>query len=49
MNGMDEAKAEMALKDKIHSGETKTDVDDLERKLEEMRELLILYKMQNKN
>jgi voltage-gated sodium channel len=49
MNGMDEAKAEMALKDKIDSGETKTDVDDLERKLEEMRELLILYKMQNKN
>ncbi len=31
MNGMDEAKAEMALKDKIDSGETKTDVDDLER------------------
>ena len=43
MNGMDEAKAEMALKDKIDSGETKTDVDDLERKLEEMRELLKEY------
>ncbi len=49
MNGMDEAKAEMALKDKIDSGEMKTNVDDLERKLEEMRELLILYKMQNKD
>ncbi len=49
MNGMDEAKAEMALKDKIDSGEKKTNVDDLERKLEEMRELLILYKMQNKD
>lgn len=49
MNGMDEAKAEMALKDKIDSGEMKTNVDDLERKLEEMRELLVLYKMQNKD
>lgn len=49
MNGMDEAKAEMALKSKIDSGEMKTNVDDLERKLEEMRELLILYKMQNKD
>lgn len=49
MNGMDEAKAEMTLKDKIDSGEMKTNVDDLERKLEEMRELLVLYKMQNKD
>lgn len=48
MNGMDEAKAEMALNDKIASGETKTNVDDLERKLEEMKDLLTLYKMQNK-
>lgn len=48
MNGMDEAKAEMALKDKIDSGESRTNVDDLERKLEEMKDLLILYKMQNK-
>lgn len=49
MNGMDEAKAEMALKDKIDSGESKTNVDDLERKLAEMQDLLTLYKMQNKS
>lgn len=49
MNGMDEAKAEMALKDKIDSGEAKTNVDDLERKLTELQELLTLYKMQNKS
>ncbi len=48
MNGMDEAKAEMALSDKIESGEAKTNVDDLEKKLQEMQELLTLYKMQNK-
>lgn len=49
MNGMDEAKAEMALNDKVASGETKTNVEDLERKLEEMKDLLTLYKMQNKD
>ncbi|NOQ73982.1 MAG: ion transporter [Crocinitomix sp.] len=49
MNGMDEAKADMALSDKIASGEAKTNVDDLENKLQEMQELLILYKMQNKD
>jgi voltage-gated sodium channel len=48
MNGMDEAKAEMALIDKVATGESKTNVDDLERKLQEMQELLVLYKMQNK-
>ena len=48
MNGMDEAKAEMALHDKIESGEAVTNVDDLERKMTEMQELLTLYKMQHK-
>jgi voltage-gated sodium channel len=48
MNGMDEAKAEMALHDKIESGEAVTNVDDLERKMTEMQELLTLYKIQHK-
>jgi len=49
MNGMDESKAEMVLSDKITSGEEKTNVEDVENKLQELQELLILYKMQNKN
>jgi voltage-gated sodium channel len=48
MNGMDEAKAEMALSDKVERGEAKTTVEDLEEKLTEMTELLTMYKMQNK-
>ncbi|MFT5822195.1 MAG: voltage-gated sodium channel [Crocinitomix sp.] len=49
MNGMDEAKAEMALSDKIASGEAKTNVEDVEVKLQELQDLLTLYKMQNKS
>ncbi|MDG1915917.1 MAG: ion transporter [Crocinitomix sp.] len=49
MNGMDESKVEMVLSDKIASGEEKTNVEDVENKLQELQELLILYKMQNKN
>ncbi len=48
MNGMDEAKAEMAMSDKVERGEAKTSIEDLENKLTEMTELLTMYKMQNK-
>lgn len=45
MNGMDEAKAEMAMNEKADNG-GKTTVDDLEQKLSEMQELLNMYKHQ---
>ncbi|MEW7291237.1 ion transporter [Aquimarina sp. 2304DJ70-9] len=49
MNGMDEAKAEMLLEEQAESGSDDTNVEDIENKLAELQELLIVYKVQQKN
>ncbi|GAA4276447.1 ion transporter [Aquimarina mytili] len=49
MNGMDEAKADMLLEEQAASGDKDTNVEDIESKLSELQELLILYKVQQKN
>lgn len=50
MTGMDEAKAEMALNEKTERGDDgKTRIEDLEKKLSEMQELISLYKHQKDN
>ncbi|WP_109438041.1 ion transporter [Aquimarina sp. AU119] len=48
MNGMDEAKAEMLLEDQQESGGGTTNIEDIENKITELQELLILYKVQEK-
>lgn len=47
MNGMEEAKSEMLLNEQIESGEKNTTVEDIENKVSELQELLVLYKIEN--
>ncbi|WP_108808474.1 ion transporter [Aquimarina spinulae] len=49
MNGMDEAKNEMLLENQIQSGEKDTSIEDVEHKIYELQELLVLYKIQQKD
>ncbi len=48
MNGMDEAKADMLLEEQAESGEEDTSIEDIEGKISELNELLVLYKIQQK-
>ncbi|WP_109851931.1 ion transporter [Aquimarina sp. AU58] len=49
MNGMDEAKNDMLLENQIQSGEKDTSIEDVESKIYELQELLVLYKIQQKD
>ncbi|EZH75936.1 potassium transporter [Aquimarina atlantica] len=48
MNGMDDAKNEMLLENQVQSGEQDTSIEDVEGKIFELQELLVLYKIQQK-
>lgn len=48
MNGMDEAKAEMALNNRVESGEKKAEIEDIENKIGELQELLSVFKAQER-
>ncbi|WP_109853480.1 ion transporter [Aquimarina sp. AU58] len=49
MNGMDDAKNEMLLENQLQSGEKDTSIEDVESKIYELQELLVLYKIQQKD
>ncbi|MBG6132553.1 voltage-gated sodium channel [Aquimarina sp. EL_43] len=49
MNGMDDAKNEMLLESQVQSGEKDTSIEDVESKIYELQELLVLYKIQQKD
>ncbi|WP_106794348.1 ion transporter [Aquimarina sp. Aq78] len=49
MNGMDDAKNEMLLENQVQSGEKDTSIEDVESKIYELQELLVLYKIQQKD
>ncbi|WP_074405937.1 ion transporter [Aquimarina megaterium] len=49
MNGMDDAKNEMLLENQVQSGEQDTSIEDVEGKIYELQELLMLYKIQQKD
>lgn len=46
MNGMDEAKAEMMINDRIENGKESAKIEDLEQKLSEMQDLISVFKAQ---
>lgn len=48
MNGMDDAKAEMIINQRVENEEEETKIEDLEQKLEEMQDLISIYKAQLK-
>ncbi len=48
MNGMDEAKNEMLLEHQLGQGEKDTSIEEVEHKIYELQELIVLYKAQQK-
>ncbi|MGB0423033.1 MAG: ion transporter, partial [Flavobacteriales bacterium] len=47
MNGMDDARAEMAEEDRLASKTDAIQIDDIEEKITELQGLLILYQKEN--